>query len=263
MSKKLLERISDYQLITDCKILPKIPIIICINGRGFSKATQLLDKPYCDKFAECMLSTTLRLCSYVEGAIFGYQYNDEIVIIARNDQNNDTETWYQNRVQKISSIVASAATLYFNEAVSTLGVHLTGDALFTAQVFGVPTQAEAINTLICHQQHNFHYSVQSACLYNLLNKYDKHHIKEMLSGLDLDGKISLLQQECNINFNDYPLAFRRGCGAYKRPIIADDIMKNKWIIDSNLPIFTREQSFLSNLIKNNGIDIFREEGLHS
>jgi tRNA(His) 5'-end guanylyltransferase len=247
--KKLKERIIEYQSVSDSKLLPKLPVIICINGNGFTKTTQFLTKPYCDKFDECMLSTMLRLCSYVEGTFFSYQHNDEIVLISRNDQSLDTNLWYNGNVQKICSIVSSAATLYFNEAISALNLNMTGDVLFTTNIFTVPNQTEAINTIIYHQQQNLFTSIQSACLYNLLNKYDKNIIKDMLNGLNIDEKISLLNQECEINFNDYPLAFRRGSAAYKKSTIIDEIIKNKWVIDSELPLFTRNQSFLNNIFK--------------
>ena len=260
MSNKLSNRIESYQQVTDCKIMNRLPIIICINGRGFAKATQLLDKPYCPKFAECMLSTMLKLCSQVEGATFAYHQNDEIIIVARNDQNNDTTAWYDNKVQKICSVTSSIATLHFNECVSKLQLNMTGDeSIFTSQVFAVPNVSEAINAIIYKQQQNFFISIQSACLYNLLNKYDKNSIRDMLNGLTIDEKIDLLYQECNINFNDYPLEFRRGTAAYKIPKIIDGTMKNKWHLDSELPIFTKDASFLSNLFKH-GSDIFRQEG---
>ncbi len=82
----------------------------------------------------------------------------------------------------------------------------------------------------------------------------------MLSGLSSDEKIELLNQETDINFNNYPAPFKRGIGYYKVPKVIDDKMKTKWILNDELPIFTRDQSFLSNILKN-GMDIFRQEGL--
>lgn len=198
----------------------------------------------------------LRLCNKVDGVIFAYQFNDEIILLLRTDQNQDTEMWYNGSLQKICSATSSAATLYFNEAATALELNLTGEAIFTSKVFGVPNQAEAVNTIIYHQQQNFHTSIQSACLYNLLNKYDKNTIKDMLSGLNIDEKIDLLSQECQINYNDYPVSFRRGTAAYKVPKIVNGDMKNKWIVNQDLPIFTKDQSFLTNIMRN-GMDIFR------
>lgn len=253
---KLKDRVESYYDSTDYRLLSRLPIIICINGRASSKTTSLLDKPFCEKYSKSMLSTMLKLCSEIEGSLFAYQFNDEIVIVSRNDQNIDTSPWYDNKIQKICSITSSIATLHFNNVSS--GLNLIGDNLFHAQVFVVPTLAEAINTFIYKQQQNFHLSVQSACFYELIKTHSKNSIKDMLNGLSIDEKIDLLQQECNINFNNYPIAFRRGAAGYKVPKVIGDVMKNKWIINDDLPIFTKDQSFLSNIFKN-GADIFRKD----
>jgi tRNA(His) 5'-end guanylyltransferase len=257
MSSKLSDRIQSYQAATDYKLLNRVPIIIVVNGRSFSKATQLLDKPYCAKFSECALSTMLKLCSSIEGAFFAYQFNDEIVVAARNDQNDSTSAWFNNSIQKICSATSSIATSHFNQKADVLGLNMTNEeSIFTSQVFVVPNIAEAINTFIYKQQQNFHMSVQSACFYNLLNDHDKHAIKEMLAGLTIDGKIDLLSQECNVKFGDYPIVFRRGAAAYKVPKIVDEVVKNKWYLNAELPIFTKDQDFLMNIFAM-GTDIYR------
>ena len=58
----------------------------------------------------------------------------------------------------------------------------------------------------------------------------------MLTGLNNEDKIDLLKQECNINYNDYPSAFRRGFAAYKVPTLT----KTKWQLNNELPIFTKD-----------------------
>lgn len=235
-------------------------MIICINGRGFAKSTELLEKPYCLKFAECILSTMLRLCAEVEGALFAYQHNDEIVIVARNDQTPETTPWYDNKLQKICSVTSSIATMHFNNCATTVDLNLVGEPVFTSQVFVVPNIPEAINTMVYKQQQNFHTSIRFTCQYELLKKYDMHTIKEMLSGLNMDEKVDLLRQECGVDFNQLPPTFRRGAACYKVPKLVGDSMKNKWIINAEPPIFTKETSFLSNIFKN-GADIFRQENL--
>lgn len=257
-SLKLKDRVDSYVDSSNYRLLTRVPIIIGINGRSFHKVTSLIDKPYCLKFAESMLSTTVKLCMEIEGALFAYQHNDEIVIVARNDQNQETSPWYDNRLQKICSITSSIATQHFNMFAANTELNLMSDALFTSQVFVVPNITEAINTLIYKQQHNFHTSIQFACFYELLKTYDKSAIKEMLSDLSTDEKIDLLKQECDIDFNEYHASFRRGAACYKVPKVIDGVVKNKWIVNTELPIFTKEQSFLNNIFKM-GVDIFRNE----
>ena len=253
---KLKDRITSYQEVCDYKLLGRLPIIVTINGRAFAKSTELLDKPYCHKFAECMFSTTLKLCSEVEGALFAYHHNDEITIVYRNDQNVDTTSWYDNKIQKISSVTAAISTLHFNQCATKMNLDIVGNPIFTSQIFAVPTIMEATNTIIYKQQHNFHSSIQLACFYELLKKHDKNAIREMLNGLSIDEKIDLLQQECDVDFNQYPLSFRRGAACYRVPKVSNGLVKNKWILDLELPIFTKDQSFLTNIFKN-GADLFR------
>lgn len=255
---KLKDRIESYENQTQFKLLNKIPVIIVVNGRSFAKTTSLLDKPYSEPFATCMMSTSLKLCSEIEGCIFAYQYNDEIILVSRNDQSNETSPWFDNKIQKISSIVSSMATLHFNKCVNEIELNVLGEAYFTCKAFTVPNISEAINTIVYKQQQNFYTSIQSACFYELLKKYDKNSIKEMIQGLSFDEKVDLLKQECDIDFNDYPTVFRRGVSFYKIPKLVGDSMKNKWVANDELPIFTKEQSFLNNIFKN-GSDIFRQE----
>jgi len=259
MAIKLKNRIDNYVNISDYQIMARLPIIICINGRSFCKVTSLLDKPFCQKLSDSMLSTMLKLCIEIEGSIFAYQYNDEIVILARNDQNIDTNPWLNNKIQKICSLTSSIATQHFNNITSSL-INLMGDAFFYSQVFTTPNITEVINAMIYKQQQNFHISIQLACYYELLRKYDKNTIKEMLTDLSIDEKIDLLNQECGINFNEYPTSFRRGSACYKIPKIVDGIIKNKWIINSELPIFAKDQLFLGNICKN-GVDLFRGDNI--
>lgn len=258
-SQTIKDRISSYEEAANYKLLSRVPIVIRVNGRSFSKITSLLDKPYCAKFAECMASTMMQLCLEIEGAVFAYSFNDEIIIIARNDQNLETIPWYDNRVQKISSVTSSISTLHFSNLSNAMDLELMGDPVFLSNAFTVPNIVEAANTIISKQQQNFQTAIQSACLYELLKKYNKNTIKEMLAGLTSDEKIDLLLQECNVSFNDYPVAFRRGIACYRAPkIINNDIVKNKWVINNDLPIFTQDGSFLLNIIKN-GVDILRKD----
>lgn len=256
----LKDRIASYIDTSTFKLLNRLPIIITINGRSFSKITSLLEKPFALSFAECICSTLFKLSHEIEGAVFGYSFNDEIIIIARNDQHLDTSPWYDNNIQKISSVVSSMATLHFNNYANSIDLNLMGEPVFSTNIFNVPNITEAINVMIYKQQQNIQNSVHFACFYELLKKYDKTDIKEILSGTSYDDKVNLLQHECNIDFNEYPLAFRRGVACYRMPQVIhfndNEIIKNKFILNTELPIFTKEQSFLNQILRT-GNDIVR------
>lgn len=248
---KLKDRIETYQSDNDYRLTRRLPIIVSVNGRSTHKVSNFLDKPFSEDFAHCMSETMQKLCLEVDGVLFAYQHNDEIVLVIKNDQTLGTMPWYDNRVQKIVSVISSIATLQFSKSAEEVNLHLHGGLLFGTQAFVVPTVVEAINTLVYKQQYNFNTSLEFSCFYELLKKQlDKNTIKEMMFGLSTDDKISLLLQECNIDINDYPSSFRRGVACYRilQPA-TNNVVKNKWFVNNKLPIFTKDQTFLNNIIK--------------
>jgi tRNA(His) 5'-end guanylyltransferase len=261
MSNTLKSRIDDYQSRSSHKLLPKLPVIIIISGRGFTQLTSLLDKPFSLPLAKCFYATMKALMQQIEGAVFGYTANDEIVIVCRNDQSLNTNPWFDNDPQRISSAVASMATLFFNREAGSR--ELFEGATFIVQTFVVPNIPEAINVLVCKQQGIFAASVSLACFYELLKSRDRDAIKQMLTGLSIDDKIDLLYQELGIDFEaSYPTSFRRGAACYYAPKIVltdndEEIVEDVLIINDNLPIFTKDHSLLGGVFSR-GKDILRD-----
>lgn len=242
------DRVESYQELSNFRLMAKLPVILTINGRSFSKLSSLIDKPYCPKFGECLYSTAIRLCSEIDGVVFGYVHGDDITLVLRNDQTNDTLPWCNNQINKITSIASSVASLHFNKCAAALDLNIV-DPTFISTCFTVPNLSEAINTIIYKQQQNFYTSIQFACFYEMIKKFDKQAIKDMLSGLSFDDKVQLLKQECDVDYYQYPTEFRRGVALYKIPKVYEGNMKFKWHVNYDLPIFTKEQSFLSAVFK--------------
>lgn len=258
MSTSLKERMSSYEDTSNYKLLNKLPLVIVINGRNFNKVTSLLEKPYSSELSEVFQSTMLRLCTEIDGCIFSYHYNDEIVFIAKNDQSIDTLPWYDNKLQKINSIATSIATHHFTSYSSVMDINFFSDPIFYTSVFTLPNIQETVNFLIYKQQQNFIISMNNACYYGLNKNYSDNEIKNMLSNLTLEEKSELLKTKCNIDFYDYSVSYKRGVAAYRIPKLTENLLKNKWAINTNLPIFSKEQNFLFHIIKN-GYDVLRKE----
>jgi tRNA(His) 5'-end guanylyltransferase len=246
---KIVERIIGYINSYEYKITPRLPVIYIINGRSFNKATSLLDKPFDISFAETLAATMLKICSEIDGAVFGYCFNDEIVIVSRNDLSLDMVPWYDNKIQKLCSVSSSIVTSYFNKLVLSNDLNIIGDLVFSSQVFAAPSINEAINILVGKQQQATQTSVHFACVYELLKKYDKLKIKELLYGLAPSEKADLLEAEVNKDFSSYPSIFRRGIACYRQSQIINNEERFKWTLDTNLPVFTQDANFLINLLK--------------
>jgi len=134
MYDTLGDRQKDYEKAFDYSLIRRTPIIVRVDGRSFHKVCRKLAKPYEPLMLEAMVNTMFYVVSEMAGAVFAYQQSDEITFVLRNDQSLDSEPWYDNRVQKIVSIVSSLATLGFNKTINNIDkkLDLTGDAIFDA-----------------------------------------------------------------------------------------------------------------------------------
>lgn len=259
----LKERIQSYAELTDFKLMQKLPIITIVNGRSFKKITSLLDKPFSLKFVEMMSSIMIKLMQETDGSTFGYSFNDEAVIISRNDQTLNTEAWYDGKIQSISSVSSAIATSECDKFARTHNINLFGDPVFVAKTFVVPNITEAINVLVGKQQQAFHTALHNACFYELLKRdHDPETIQQTLLDKSPQAKADILIEQCDKNFTTYDLPFQRGVAAYRTQKIMHidgvEKIKNKLTIDVELPIFTREHDFLGTIFRS-GRDIFRAE----
>src|ERR1019366_10250945 len=125
MSKihSLSERIKEYENCYQQAIISKIPLVIIINGRNFQKTTALLDKPFSIDFLDAMGHIMISLMSEISGGIFAYSFNDEIIIILKND----AMPWCDNNIQKIISITSSIASIEFFKLSKEKNLSLVGD----------------------------------------------------------------------------------------------------------------------------------------
>jgi tRNA(His) 5'-end guanylyltransferase len=248
MLTTLRERIKSYEDQSDIKLLKKLPVITIVNGRQFKKLTSLLNKPFDINFFEIFTATAIKLMQEIDGSVFSYSFNDEIVIISRNDQTNDTQPYYDNRVQKIVSATASIASIEFSKMAGAKNVDLFGDPIFTSKCFVVPHIGEAINTLIAKQQQCFHIGLYQCCFYNLVKQHDIEIVKETLAKKTVDDKLEILMEDFGIDFNALPLTIRRGVGVYRAVAEGLDKPRKKIYINTELPVFAKAPEFLKDIL---------------
>lgn len=258
MEVSLSDRIKSYQDLSDHQLMKRLPVVIVLNGRSFSKLSSLVEKPFCAHFMELMCASMVKLCQELDGVVFSFTFNDQIVIVLRNDQTNSTDAWYNNKIQAMVSAASSLATLEFNKIKDSKQLKLLGDGIFTAKAFVVPNIAELTNTIIHMQQTCFHTALSQACFYELLKHYDADKVKNILKGKAPKDKSEILFNECKVDFNSYPLPFKRGVAAYRTPRFNSKAkeIRHKLILNDELPLFTQEKDWLFSIFKN-GSDIIR------
>ena len=262
MDNSLSDRVLSYVDNSDYLLLKKVPVVIVLNGRSFSKATSLLEKPYAPEFIELMTAAMIKLCQEADGAVFAYTFNDHIVLALRNDQNSTTEAWYGNRLQAIVSAVASIASVEFNRLANERNVKLLGDPIFIAKAFVVPTISELTNVVIHMQQNCFHTALSHAAFYELWKEMGTNKATDMLEGKSSKEKAAILYDTCHIEFNSYPTPFKRGVAAYRVPKFNPKTkeIKHKLTINDELPIFSQEKDWLLSLLKTGSDTLAMDNG---
>lgn len=263
MTHSLSERQERYESDYDYTILSRIPVIIRCTIRNYKRLAQRLEEPFCADFSETMAHTMLYTITNIPDAVFGYNQNEEITFVLRNDLILDSVPWHGNNIQKISSTVSSLVTLGFYKSAKLFGdeLDLVGDAVFSVKVFAAPSIIEAFNYLIWRQGTCMKNAINSASFIELSDKLGKGPASGLLKDKDYKEKAELLLQHCGKDIReDYPIPFLRGVGVYKIPVIVPtrngSANRNKWYIDSNLPNFVEENDFILNIL-NTGLDIYR------
>lgn len=245
--QSLAARHAQYARDYDYTIMRQVPVIFDINGSNFVKVTKGYDKPFDPEFSSDMTEVLLGLCEEIDGAVFGYQFSDKVVVVARNDQNHNTTPWMGNHVQKMASVSASIAT------------SILGRGYFESFVHGVPNISETVNNLISRQQECIRYSVASAAYIEMGRRLGRDETNELLHGKNLVERKQLLLEACGIEFDTfYDSEFRLGIAAFKAPKVVEGKSKHRWVISKRLPLFSEDRPFVQSIITN-GTDIFRAE----
>lgn len=202
-------RMKEYEKQFSQKAIPLLPVCVRLDGKGFSKFTKGLKRPYDKRLSDLMVDTAKYLVKET-GAIIGYTQSDEISLIYYSD-NYKKQIFFDGKFQKLSSVLASMCASYFNyhkaEIIPEKKEYL---ANFDCRVWQVPNKEEAANVLLWREKDATKNSISMAsrCYYShkeLLNK-SANEIQEMLF-------------QKGVNWNDYPRFFKRGTFIQKKSVI--------------------------------------------
>lgn len=116
-----------------------------VDGVGFSKFTRGMVKPFDLRMSRAMMMTTQRLMERT-GAKAAYVQSDEISLVWETAPEVG-EHWYGGRPDKFVSVLAAAATQYFNGAICDPEIGLADFAdrepMFDARIEPLDTRAQA------------------------------------------------------------------------------------------------------------------------
>ena len=204
------DRMKGYENVFRNYLPRRSYVIIRVDGKAFHSFTKGLKKPFDDELIEDMNETTKFLCANIQGAKLGYVQSDEISIIITDFETFDTQSWFENNIQKMCSISASLATAKFNQLrlkrvnngvfANEIEEH-PKLAQFDSRIFLVPNRSEAMNYLLWRQNDAVRNSISMVA-------------QSLYPHKELQGKNTDQMQELafrkGINWNDLEAGKRRG-----------------------------------------------------
>ena len=145
------DRMKQYESVSETQLVPKMPIIIRIDGKAFHTYTRGMVKPFDEILGKCMKKTMQALCKEVHTCVFGYTQSDEITLVLKLPDRVKSQAYLNRRVQKIASLTASKATKHFNKFFteevnrlrSEIYVECRNKAFELAEVIDQPNQEKA------------------------------------------------------------------------------------------------------------------------
>lgn len=215
------DRMKGYERMeTSPSFMPRIPIYVRIDGRGFSKFTKGLRQPYDERLSFAMIETTKKLVGSTS-ALIGYTQSDEISLVYCPEDEN-SNIIFGGKKQKMISVLSGMATAFFHQALisNELADYCEKNPHFDCRAFQVPSKTEACNALLWREldAHKNSISMATRSLYTTQEMYKKN-ASEMIDMIQSRG----------IDFADYPRFFRLGSFVKKQKIIkslTDEEMAN-------------------------------------
>lgn len=194
------DRMKDYEAReAKRRLMPLLPAIARLDGKGFSKFTRGLERPYDVRLSRLMQDTALHLLRST-AAVAAYTQSDEITLIYSTDD-AARPIYLDGRVQKLVSILAASATAYFNRHLDTIPEKAADMPLFDCRVWTVPNRIEAANTVLWRVKDAIRNSVAMAAQAQFTHK--------QLQGRSAKAMRKMLLEK-GVKWVDYPDFFKWG-----------------------------------------------------
>jgi len=263
MSKDSLgDRMKTYEDAYRTSLPIRMPVILRIDGKAFHTYTRGCKRPVDRGLVDCMNETAIALCKAVQGCQIAYVQSDEISLLLTNYMDLDTQSWFDNNLQKMVSISASVASVTFtlnsskiwgsdtvdSQAGDLIEVPRYKAAYFDSRAFIIPKE-DVNNYFLWRQQDATRNSVQMLA-------------RSLYSHKQLENKNNSELQEMifqkGINWNDCPTTQKRGRCIIKQMVMKEGknpktgevftAQRSEWVVDNEIPIFSQDPGYVERYV---------------
>jgi len=207
-----------------------MPIIIRVDGRAFHTYTRPLKDRFNEFVTAAMNLSAFTLFKEIQGAQLAYVQSDEISLLVHGYKRFNSESWYDNQLQKMVSVAAGIASATFTSQSQYI-FNECKPAVFDARAFIVP-EADVCNYFLWRQQDAVRNSVQ------MLARSLRSH-KEC-TGLNV-GDLKEMCKDANSPWEELPTRLQRGL-CVKRD------KTGTICYDHCIPLFNEDRDYVNNLL---------------
>lgn len=208
---ELPSRMKKYESCYDSVLLDRLPIIARVDGSHFHTYTKGCERPFDAKLHGDMVETVSFLIKEFHAKI-AYSQSDEMSFLFYQDDIK-SQTIFGGRVNKINSILASAAAAKFN---TLRPVKL---AYFDARCYVLPSKDEVCNYFLWRELDASRNSVSMLA--------QAHFGHKELHGKDSSMMQEMLWAKKTINWNDCPANQKRGSWVAKRSYMKGEATRHR------------------------------------
>lgn len=226
-----------YEDVWRSQLPGRLPVLLRIDGKAFHTYTKGCKRPFDERLVEVMDETAQYLCKNIMNSRLAYVQSDEISILLVNYETNDTQSWFDNNIQKMVSISSAMASAYF----TTQSAKIFGQpklAMFDSRAFILPKE-DVNNYFLWRQNDATRNSVQM-----LARSLYSH--KE-LNGLN-NSQLQELTFKKGQNWNNLPTSQKRGRCIVKELYTKDGATRSRWTVDNEIPIFSTDKNYVEKFV---------------
>lgn len=164
------DRMKAYEHVLDFKLNPCMQYVIRLDGKGFSKMIKKwkCEKPFDERFNKAMNYASRKIFDILQGIHCIWHGSDEISIWF--SYKNVEDMYYEGRIQKLISLVASNTSVYFNKKLQEeFGCELPF-GIFDARIMQFPNEIEIANYFLFRQRDHIRNSISGYSQYYFSHK---------------------------------------------------------------------------------------------
>lgn len=221
-----------------------MPVFVRLDGKAFhnwiKQPAFRFRKPFDIILSQAFQFATTKTCEEIGQVIMAYSQSDEVTFLLNGWQNPESQIYFGGKIQKIVSVMSSIFTAYFNKFLS-LDDNIRV-AFFDARVWNVP-EHEISNVFIWRQMDARRNSIQglaqSLYSHKELNKKNSNELVEMCKekGQNWNELSNLQKWGFVVKKEEYFITMGDG-----------DVVRSRWIVDTNIPYFVDEPEYLNDII---------------